>query len=144
MVSVFPNRLKRRALEAYASGKTFRACLVRNTYTPNADHNVWSQVSANEAVDTGGSPSYAAGGQVLTGVGVTQDDTNDRGVLTFDAPSWDPVTMTGVRYLVVIAGTGGTIADYEICGTYDFGSDQSVTNGPLEWTPNAAGALYIG
>lgn len=141
MVSVVSNRFKKAAMEAYFDGKTVRAVLVKSTYTPSPAHNLWSQASAHESVDSLG--TYIAGGSELEGLVFVQDDVLNRGRFSFDAPSWDPVTIPDARYLMVIAGTGGTLADYEIVATHDLGITQDPANGPFEWTPNAAGAIYL-
>lgn len=67
---------------------TIKVMLVTG-YTPNIDsHNGYSDVSGVEESGTG----YSAGGATLSGAGVTEDTTNDRGV--FDASD---VTWTGIN-----------------------------------------------
>lgn len=100
---------------------TIKAALLVNTYTFDKDHDVLTDVNANETSGTG----YTAGGVTLASKAVAQDDTNDRA--TFDAAdlSWTTATFTA-RYLVL---WDDTVAGDPLIAAFDFGSDKSVTGG---------------
>jgi hypothetical protein len=95
---------------------TIKCALVTNAYTPNEDHNLWSDVSDNEASGV----SYTAGGATLAGKTVVQDDDNNRGVFDANDVIWTTSTITA-RYAVLYDIT----VDNNLICLIDFGSNQS-------------------
>lgn len=68
---------------------TLKLALVTSSYTPNAEHSVWADISANEVATGSG---YTTGGVSLA----TPTVTRSSGVVTLDAadPSWTALTKT--------------------------------------------------
>lgn len=117
-------------------GDTFKVALLGSGYTPSAAHTVFADVSANEITGTG----YTAGGATLANV----TWASAAGTTTFDAGdiSWTGATFTA-RYAVLYkSGTANTIVN-PLVKVFDFGSDQSCSNGPFTITFNAAGILTL-
>lgn len=123
---------------ADVSAATFKcALLVGGTLNPDTGE-FWSDFSANEAAGSG----YTAGGQALTTVTVTRDDTNDRAFIDFDDPTWDPVTLTNVDGYVLYHDTG-TPATSRVVG-FDTFTATSVTNDRFRLLIPAGGILLVG
>jgi len=117
MANLVYNRLSYNLMKKLVdlSSDTIKCALVRNTYTPDPDHNVWADVSGNESYGIG----YTSGGKALTGQTVTQDDDNDKGVFDADDIVWttcSAIARYGVLYDV-------TVSDNLIC-LVDFGGDK--------------------
>lgn len=65
---------------------TFKIILMASGFTFNKDtHHVYADVSASELANGFG---YVTGGETLTGVAVTEDDTNDRTSITWANATW--------------------------------------------------------
>ena len=98
--------------------------LCTDSYTPNiATDTYWSTPQANEVTGT----AYVAGGAALTGLSVTQDNTNNRGIFTAGNASWVSSTITA-RYAVIYLSTG-VASTSPLIAYIDFGSNQSSTVG---------------
>lgn len=71
--------------------------------------------------------------------------TAGRNVVVYDAadPSWNPVTLTNVRYAVVYDRTPSTDATRPLICLMDFDSGQNPSAGPLTITIPATGLFYI-
>jgi hypothetical protein len=68
------------------SSDTFKARLMATGYAFNrTTHLKWSNVSANELANVNG---YTTGGMALTGVAVTEDNTNNKTTVTWNNPTW--------------------------------------------------------
>ena len=82
---------------------TIKAALVTSSYTPDAaNHDTWSDVSANEVATGNG---YTTGGVSLTGLSVTNTEWDA------DNASWSSLTKT-FRYIVLYAsGTYNGVVD---------------------------------
>ena len=78
---------------------TIKCALVSSAYTPDATHDEWADVSANEITGT----NYVAGGVALTGQAVTLDGA----VAKFDADdaAWPGLTATFRRAVIYAAVT---------------------------------------
>jgi hypothetical protein len=108
------------------SSDSFKIVLMQSGYTFDPDaHHDYADVSASElATDHG----YTADTKTLSGVAVTEDDSNDRTAVT-----WDPVTWTASGG--DIGPTPGAIiyddteASNSIVGYIDFGGDQTQADG---------------
>lgn len=65
---------------------TFKIILMATGFTFNKDtHHGYADVSANELANGNG---YTTGGNVLAGVSVTEDDTDDRTEVTWNNSAW--------------------------------------------------------
>lgn len=128
MASVLSNHYKFQLMSANIDfdADTFKAALAATTFTFNIDsHATYTDVSASELANGNG---YTTGGVTLTGVSVTEDDTNDRASVTWSNAQW---TASGGSIgpspgMFIIDDTS---ADDTIVGYIDFGSDQTATDG---------------
>lgn len=136
MSSLVYNRGKRNILKR-ATGRgslptKFKLALVKSTYTPNADHATWADVSANEIATGNG---YSAGGIDIeaSATGFTadaQDDTGDTGDVTMKDGVYTasggtiPSAGSGGRYAVLM-DYNPTQANGELIAVYDLSADKS-------------------
>ena len=98
--------------------------LVTSSYTPNIGTDTyWSTPQAYEVTGAG----YTAGGLILTGQSVTQDNTNNRAVFTAGNTTWTSSTVTA-RYAVIYKNTG-TAGTSPLIAYVDFSTNQSSTIG---------------
>ncbi len=141
MANALTNKAKEDILTDYISGKTYKLMLLDDNHTPNIDDEEFiDDVSANEVSGTG----YTAGGEVVSNIAATVDDTNDRAYLDGDNVVWSNATIT-YRYAYLYEDTG-TPSTSTIVGYYDPGSNQSSTAGTLTvaWSaPASGGMLYL-
>jgi hypothetical protein len=88
MASQMSNVFKYSMLNTYV-GKTFTAFLMQPGFTfDRAAHKVYADISASEVTTAGG---YTKGtGITLSGIAVSQDDTNNRGLVTWSSISFTP------------------------------------------------------
>ena len=100
------------------SADTFKCALTTSTYTFVKTHDFFDDIT-NEVVGTG----YTAGGETLTTLSVTQDDTNDRAVVDFDDVEWTTSTITA-RSAIFYKVVGSAATDILWCEV-DFGADFS-------------------
>lgn len=117
---------------------TLRAALVTQSYAADKDaHAVFADIS-HEVVGTG----YSAGGKVLTGLALAQDNANDRAVLQADNLVW-PVGAFTARAAVLYKDSGSA-ATSPLLAYLNFGGDHTVSGEAfyLEWSPE--GVLYLG
>lgn len=115
---------------------TFKVSLHTSAYTPDLDHDFFSDVT-NEVSGTG----YTAGGVTLTGGAATYDATNNRTYLDFADPTWATATVT-FRYAVWRKDTGSSATSPLLCYT-DFGADQVYTASTVLLTIDPTGLLRI-
>lgn len=121
-----------------ADGDTIKIALLTSSYTPDFDaHDFFDDVVANEV---GNSGTYAAGGATLS-VTLSQDNTDNEGVLDATDVSWTSATITA-RYAVVYKSTGNN-ATSPLMFLIDFGSNQTSTSGTFAITFAAEGLLNI-
>lgn len=118
---------------------TIKVALVTSTYTPNVDtHDDFADVT-NEVSATG----YTAGGAALTNASVTVDDTNDRAEFDANDTVW---TITGslTAAAAIVYKDTGSAASSPLLAYFDFGQDETATDGDftIEW--NAEGILQLG
>ena len=109
---------------------TIKVALMTSSYTVNKDTNTF--VNTNEVSGTG----YTAGGVVLGGSTVTQDDVNDEAAWDANDAEWIASTITA-RYAVLY---NVTKANQIIC-VFDFGTDQVSSNGIFAVRWHADGIL---
>ena len=105
---------------------TFKIRLMADGFTFDKDsHAEWSDCSASELANGNG---YTTGGNTLSGVSVTEDDSNDRCSVAWSNSSW---TASGGDIgpspgAVVI---DDTVTDDPVVGYVDFGGDQTAADG---------------
>lgn len=124
MSSKLANNFLEQLLQQY-SGDTHKIILMGSGFTFNrATHVGYSDVSASELATQYG---YTAGGQALSGISITQDDTNNAGVMTWSNASWNvsggDLTASGAIIY------NDTDAGDMIVGYIDFGGDQTTLDG---------------
>ena len=108
------------------SSDTFKIILMDSGFSFDIDdHETYSDVSGDELSNGNG---YTTGGNTLSGVSVTEDDTDDRTEVTWNNTSW---TASGGS----IGPTPGAIiyddthASDAIVGYIDFGGEQTQADG---------------
>lgn len=108
------------------SSDTFKIILMDSGFTFDIDdHETYSDVSGSELSNGNG---YTTGGNTLSGVAVTEDDTDDRTEVTWNNTSW---TASGGS----IGPTPGAIiyddtdGNDSIVGYIDFGGEQTQEDG---------------
>lgn len=128
-------------LTDYINGKSYKLMLLTSSHTPDIDAEEYiDDVSANEVSGTG----YTAGGEAVTNLSVTVDDTNDRAYIDADDVEWTNSTITA-RYAYLYEDTG-TPATSVIVGYYDYSTDKTSTSGTFTHSfaaPASGGALYL-
>lgn len=122
------------------STDTFKLMLMTTSYTPNIDTEAFRSDLSGEASGTG----YTAGGQTVDNVTITQDNTNDRAVVDFDAEVFSTVTLSNVDGAVLYKSTGVASTDVLICYIDFTEGSQQVTANDFTVTPPAEGVLTIG
>jgi hypothetical protein len=113
-----------------------KVALVDDTYVFDKDHDTWETGSDpfnSEVVGAG----YAAGGVTLGQGTVTQVDASD--LVKLDAPNtvFSGITVTA-RFAIVYIVSGVYLV---FC--FDFGSNQTVSDGDLTLNYNAAGIVTL-
>lgn len=103
---------------------TIKIALMNNSHSFNENHNVWSDVSANEASGTG----YTSGGKVLSGKSVTQGSPT---IFDADNVTWNSVTISAYHAVIY----DDTLANKDLIASIDFGGAVSVEDGTIgiEW-----------
>ena len=119
------NKIKYLLLKALEED-TLKCCLMNTTFTFDEDaHHYYSDISSDELADGNG---YTTGGQTLTGVTITENDSADRADLSCNNPTW---TASGGS----VGATGAaivyddTLSGKPILGCIDFGVDNTVASG---------------
>lgn len=108
------------------SADEFRIILMDSGFAFNKDtHHNYADVLADELPAASG---YLQGTKILTGVTVTEDDTDDRCEITWDNPSWVAAGGSiGPSPGAIIYDN--TIANDPIVGYIDFGSEYTQVDG---------------
>ena len=114
---------------------TIKCALVTSSYTFTKTHDFFDDIT-NEVVGTG----YTAGGETLT-VTVSQDDTDDEGVLDATDTSWAASSITA-RAAIIYKDTG-TAGTSPLIAFVDFASDFTSTNGTFLITWAGEGILNL-
>ena len=129
------NKGKMRALEAaFRGGDTFYVALVTSANAPGPDTNTLGDLTQ---IATGN--GYSDGGYQLTGNAtdfdtLTEDDTNDRGLIQIKDVAWTasggPIPSSGdeARY-AALTDDNATVANREVLAYWDLSSDRSVSSG---------------
>jgi hypothetical protein len=112
--------------------------MLLSAYTPAVTHTTMTDVLAAATEATG--TAYTAGGQALTSVSLTTSGTVT--TLTCANPSWASSTITAA-FAVFYDATGGTNATNFPLVYWDFGGNQSSSNGTFTLTINASGLYQV-
>ena len=141
MASVVYNAYKARQLglgTLIEDGDTIKVALVTSSYTPDVDAHDFFDDITNEVTGTG----YTAGGATLSGVTVSQDNTDNEGMLDATDTSWATSTITA-RGAVIYKSTG-VASTSPLIAYIDFGSNYSSTAGTFLITWAAEGIINLG
>ena len=115
------------------SSDTFKIILMQSGFSFNKDtHHQYSDVSASELATGNG---YTANSKTLSGVAVTEDDTDDRTEVTWSNVTW---TASGGAIgptpgAIIFDDTDGSDS---IVGYIDFGGDQTQADGGVATISN--------
>ena len=111
---------------------TFKIILMQEGFVFNPDaHDLYANVSASEVANGFG---YTTGGNTLAGVAVTQNDVDDRAVITWNT-SWTAAAVD-------VGPAGGaiiyddTVADDPIVGYIDFDGSYTEPDGGIATIAN--------
>jgi hypothetical protein len=113
------------------SADTFKIRVMASGFVFNKDsHTVWADVSASELANGNG---YVTGGNTLSGISVTKDDTLDRGRAVWGNTSW---TASGGSIgpspgAIIIDDTVASPVIDPIIGYIDFGGEKIQTDGGI-------------
>jgi hypothetical protein len=127
MATYASNRFKYELLNGGVTGASdvFKIILMQSGFTFNrVSHNTYADVSASELSTASG---YTIGGLTLANVAISQNDTSNKGQMTWDNASW---TAAGGN----VTARGAIIFDDThasdiVVGYIDFGSDQTTLDG---------------
>lgn len=118
---------------------TIKVALLKSTYTPDIDnHKFFSDVIAQESSGTG----YTTGGNTLTSPTVTEDDVNDRAVLSGANVAWPTATIADARYAVIYKSTGNN-ATSPLIGYIDLLATKSWNGDTAQINWNALGIFSL-
>lgn len=115
------------------SSDTFKIILMESGFTFDKDtHHQYSDVSGQELPTANG---YTAAGETLTGVSVTEDDTDDRTEVEWNSVSWSasggPIGPSPGAIIY-----DDTHADKAIVGYIDFGAEYTQADGGVATITN--------
>ena len=143
MASILYNYWKRDVMTGTVDmdTNTFYVCLINSTgvAAANKDDHFRSTYTTYEVTGTG----YTAGGAALTTLVVSEDLTNDLAYFDGADVSWASATVTARGAIVYksLGATNGT-TDNLVC-LFDFGSDQTATNGTFTIQWSTAGLIKL-
>lgn len=115
---------------------SLKIILLNNSHSFNADHDGYSDISANELSTAGG---YTQNTKTLASPAVTVDDTDDEGVFDAADTAWTSASFSAYHAAIYDDTHASNI---NVC-SIDFGGVQTVTSGTftLEWA--AEGIINI-
>jgi len=123
--------------------------IATNSYTPDIDNDAYLAHVIGTAGQEVSGVAYTSPGVALSNPAVTQDDTDDEGVLDADDILWAGATFGSALYAIVYGSSGlGTASDPLVMAMY-LGTDSStanywaVTAGTFQVTWNAEGLLNL-
>ena len=130
MASALSNKVKQMLLNGSVDfgADSFIIILMATGFVFNIDtHEKYADVIASELPTAGG---YTRGTKALAGVTVTEDDSVDKGIVTWNNVTWTAsatlVASGAIIYDDTIAAPAGEVD--AIMGYIDFGGDQTVLN----------------
>jgi len=107
------------------SSHVFKIILMQTGYTFDKDADaLYADVSGSELATANG---YTAGGFTLTGVAVSEDDTDDRAEVTWNSATWVASGTIGPSPGAIIYDD--TATDDPIVQFIDFGGDMTQASG---------------
>jgi len=118
------------------SGDTFKIILMQSGFTFDKDaHHGYADVSASELAAGNG---YTTGGNTLSGVAVTENDTTDLTEITWNNVSWTASlgAIGPTPGAIIYDDTPTTPQADPIVGYIDFGSDQTEPDGGVATVAN--------
>ena len=91
-MAILPNHIKYLVLDSYFSSQTIKIILMDTGFVFDKDvhANYDDGLGADDIIDKelGTGNGYTAGGITVTGYALTEDDTNDQGIITWDTMAW--------------------------------------------------------
>ena len=111
------------------SADVFKIILMQSGFVFNIDtHEAYADVSASELPTGNG---YTAAGNTLSGVAVTEDDTDDRTEITWANTQWSALggTIGPSPGAIIYDDTVAAPTAKPIIGYIDFGGNQSQADG---------------
>jgi len=108
------------------SADTIKVCLMSTSFAFDADaHATYADVSASEISAGNG---YSTGGETLTTLSLSEDDTNDRAEMTCDDVQWD-ASGGSIGAFGAAVFYDDTTADDTVIMCTDFGVDYTIPDG---------------
>ena len=109
-----------------SGGDVFKIILMNTTFSFDKDaHATLADVTSNQIAGNGG---YVQNDKTLSGISISENDTDDRFDATWDDPSWTatdgtfPTTGAAIVY-------DDTTSDDTVMGCIDFGADHATADG---------------
>ncbi len=128
VVSTLSNRVKYQLMKKQIDfdADSFKVALMNNTFAFDKDNNAtYTNVSGEELSAGNG---YSTGGNTLLSGELTENDTDDRGQMT-----WGDSTFTGSGGSIGPTGAAivydDTVAEKTVVGCIDYGEDISIGDG---------------
>lgn len=101
----------------------FKIILMNDTFSFDKDtHATYATVSGSELPTEGG---YTQKNATLSGVSVTEDDTEDKSIVTWDNVIWT-ATASGIGPTGAYVVLDDTTSDDTVCWCVDFGTDYTL------------------
>ena len=106
------------------SADTIKVILMNSAFTFDKDtHATLADVTASQLTTGGG---YTQDDKTLTGLVLTEDDTNDKATMTCDDPTWT-ATVGGFGPTGALIAYDDTTADDTVMFCADFGTDYTIS-----------------
>jgi hypothetical protein len=93
--------------------QTYKVILMGAGYSPNKDHNYYSEISGNEFAGT----NYTPGGLTITGLSVVEEDNNDRSVYHAFSVQWNSLNDGIIYSSSVYRDSGDPTSSELVCWT---------------------------
>lgn len=139
MANVAYNNFKELLFLRTFTGATLKIILTSG-HTPNKDTMAgYADVSADEIANGNG---YTTGGKTLGSVVISQDDTDDEGVVDCADPAWTSATFAATGAVVYIDTETTPVAD-ALTHYIDFGGTITATAGTFTVEIAAEGLLNL-
>ena len=127
MATLASNRFKKELWSGTIDGTTdvFKIILMASGFEFNQDtHEGYADVSADELPTASG---YTVGGNTLAGVSITQNNTTNQGIISWNNTSWTAAggDLTAVGAIIY----DDTHVDDVVLGFIDFGAAQTTLDG---------------
>lgn len=113
---------------------TFKVALVNSSYTPNIDTDVDSSDITGQVTGDG----YTAGGRALSGVTVSQDNTNNKGVWDGANVIWANSTLSAAGAIIYDTTAASALVCY-----FDFSGYKVSSTGTFTISWSADGIISL-